>query len=68
MAHMTQIQKLQEVIEEQSRKLKEREAAEVESRKTLHQRVVSLAKVVDAMSVKVWGSGGAAEACTALLA
>ena len=54
MAHMTQIQKLQEVIEEQSLKLKEREAAEVESRKTLHQRVVALAKVVDAMSVKVW--------------
>ena len=50
---MNQVQKLQEMIEEQSRQLKEREATEAESRRTLHERVVALARVVDAMSIKV---------------
>ena len=51
--HANQIQQLRAIIEQQKELLQSRGEAEEASRRTLHERVVALARLVEAMAVKV---------------
>ena len=52
-AHANQVQQLRAIIEQQKELLQSRGEAEEASRRTLHERVVALARLVETMAVKV---------------
>ena len=56
-AHANKLQLLRDTIDKQAEQLLAREDAEAASRRTLHERVVALARLVEAMGVKVRRTG-----------